>query len=155
MISIITGKINSHKTTKMIDHFENFQQGDGFVSLKFMKDHRVDHYEMMKLSTKERKVLMTHKDSLKENMILHTHIGPYVINQETISWVENEISQMIKQNVSPIYLDEIGKLELSHEGFHHILVNMIHSELDLILVVRDSMLHDVLEHYQMKDVHIL
>ena len=154
MIHIITGKINAFKTTTMIEHYEKDQQGDGFVSLKFMHEDKVDHYEIMKLSTKEKKILMIHQDSPLYLKPEEDHIGPYHLQKDAINWVKEEIKALIKQKKSPIYLDEIGQLELNHQGFHEVLVEMIQSSLDLIIVIRSYLLDDVIKAYQMKDVMI-
>ena len=156
MITIITGSINRGKTTKMIKHYQTHQKGDGFVSLKIMDIDHVNHYEAMKLSTQEKKVIMVHElDFLNKNQEETVKIGPYHLIFNAFSWIEDEIRKMIQKKVSPIYLDEIGMLELKGEGFHHILCEMLASKLDLILVVRESLCHDVVSTYQMKDVHFM
>lgn len=148
MIKIITGKINSGKTTKMIELYEQNQSGDGFVSLKFMNQDKVDHYEIMKLSTKEKKVLMIHHDSPLFTEPKEVFIGPYHLQDEAIHWVHKEIQEMIKKAVTPLYLDELGLLELENKGFHQTVIEMISSKLDLIFVVRSYLLDEIIKKYQ-------
>jgi len=156
MITIITGSINRGKTTKMIEHYHTHLKGDGFVSLKIMDIDHVNHYETMKLSTQEKKVIMVHElDYLNKDQEGTVKIGPYYLIYDAFSWVEDEIRKMIQKRTSPIYLDEIGMLELKGEGFHQILCEMLASDLDLILVVRESLRHDVVSTYQMKDVRFM
>ena len=155
MITIITGNINTRKTTKTIEHYERNHQGDGFVSLKLMTNDSVDHYEMIKLSTQEKKILMIHKQSILIDKFMSLDIGPYHVLKQTVLWVEEEIKQMIKMNVSPIYLDEIGVLELKNEGFHHILITLLEANLDLVLVVRDGLRQEVISKYHMKNICLL
>ena len=155
MITIITGNINSQKTTKMIEHYKQHHQGDGFVSLKVMREEGVDHYDIMKLSNHQKKVLMIHEQQFNNHQDSSILIGPYHVIKESILWVEDEIKEMIKRKISPIYLDEIGMLELKNEGFHRILTEMIHSKLDLVLVIRDKFRQEVISKYHMEDIFLV
>lgn len=155
MITIITGEINSGKTTKMIDHYHTHRQGDGFVSIKHMDHHHVSHYDIKKLSSDEKKILMMHELSLKNHQKQSLQVGPYHVFTDSIIWIEKDIKEMIQQKVSPIYLDEIGMLELNNEGFHDILLEMIASNLDLILVIRENLLQEVISAYQFKDISLI
>ena len=155
MIKIITGKINSGKTTKMIEAYEENHVGDGFVSLKFMHQDKVDHYEVMKLSTKEKKVLMIHHDSPLFVEPKDIVIGPYHLQDDAILWVEQEMSKMIKRGVTPLYLDELGLLELENHGFHQTVCEMISSKLDLIFVVRSYLLEEIIKKYKCDQAEII
>ena len=53
MIKIVTGKINQLKTTRLIKHYQENLLGDGYASIKYMNQQKVDHYELFRLSTKE------------------------------------------------------------------------------------------------------
>lgn len=149
MITIITGKINQYKTTQMIHLFEMNQKGDGFVSLKNMKDNQVNDYQAMKLSTQEKRTLLIHEQSNLDVCTPNIKVGPYMMCLSTLHWIENEISEMIKDLINPIYLDEIGLLELNNQGFHALLIELIKSNLDLILVVRSNLLDQVISKYHL------
>jgi nucleoside-triphosphatase THEP1 len=155
MITIVTGKINSGKTTAMIRHYHEHKRGDGFVSIKSMLDNHVDHYTIMRLSTGEEKLLMVHEKSHLFHEPSSMRIGPYHVMLEAIQWVEDEMKIMIETNISPLYLDEIGALELNHQGFHPLMMAMIHSSMDLILVVRESLFDEVVNMYHLKDIKII
>lgn len=148
MITIITGKINQHKTSKMLRLYEIDQKGDGFASIKTMRDSEVDFYQAMMLSTKEKKTLLIHENSKLEACYPNVKIGPYMMCMDTLHWVEHETRNMILDLKNPIYLDEIGLLELNDQGFHTLLVELIKSDLDLILVVRLNLLEQVIQKYR-------
>lgn len=155
MIKIITGKINSGKTTKMIEIYDQNHVGDGFVSLKFMNQDKVDHYEVMKLSTKKKKVLMIHHDSPLFVEPKDTVIGPYHLQDEAILWVQQEIKQMIRSGITPLYLDELGLLELDNKGFHQSVIDMISSHLDIVFVVRSYLLDEIIKKYACDQAEII
>lgn len=155
MITIVTGKINEGKTTKIKLMYHEDKKGDGFIAIKKMDGTNVHSFLATKLSTKEQKVLMLHKNYYSESFISAGKIGPYLINLFTLSWVEKSIEKMIKKRVEPIYLDEIGVLELDGYGYDRILKKLIDSKLDLIISTRTDLLEKIKEHYNLKDVKVI
>jgi nucleoside-triphosphatase THEP1 len=143
VVEIITGRINDFKTTKMKRRFEKDHQGDGFISLKHMKDNKVQYYEAMRLSTGEKRLLAQNEAWFKNDFTVRDRIGPYLFNAETMAWIEREIERMIETRISPIYFDEIGMLELSGKGFSAMLKHMVASKLDLVLVIRRDLIDHV------------
>jgi nucleoside-triphosphatase THEP1 len=155
MITIVTGKINEGKTTALKLMYHEDKKGDGFIAIKKMDGTNVHSFLATKLSTKEQKVLMLHKNYYSESFISAGKIGPYLINLFTLSWVETSIEKMIKKKVEPIYLDEVGMLELDGYGYDLILRKIIESNLDLIITTRSDLLEKVKEHYNLKDVKVI
>jgi len=85
MIKIVTGKINSKKTTRMMDLYLADHQGDGFISLKVMSDQKVYGYHAMKLSSREKRLLMVHKDFyLSEFFAIDQVVKHYQLKDITI-----------------------------------------------------------------------
>lgn len=76
MIKIVTGKINSQKTTRMMDLYLKDRKGDGFISQKIMNDQKVYGYHAMKLSSREKRLLMIHKDFYLSEFFCIEKIGP-------------------------------------------------------------------------------
>ncbi len=155
MITIVTGKINEGKTTALITHYHKHKKGDGFISEKKMVNQKVHSYTSIKLSTKEFKLFMLHEYYYSENFSNAGKIGPYFINLFTLDWIEKSIDQMIALKIEPIYLDEIGVLEIKGYGFHHIFRKMIDSKLDLIISAREDLVNTIIETFKLKDVKLL
>jgi nucleoside-triphosphatase THEP1 len=155
MVKIVTGKINSLKTTRMVELYKKNHLGDGFVSIKRMIGSKVKSYSVEKLSTGERRLLIIRDEFNDLNEEIAHHIGPYQIIKNTLEFVENEIFKMIKEKTEPIYLDEIGILESEGKAFSHILRAMLNSNLDIVISVRDELLDKIIEMYEIKDYVIL
>ncbi len=154
MIHIVTGKINSGKSTMINNIYKDNQVGDGFISVKQMIDDKVYGYEIMKLSDQTLKLLVIRDEFYKENKEIECQIGPYLFIKETINYIESEIKEMIHKGVSPIYLDEIGQLELYDQCFHKIFSEIIQSNTDCVITVRTDLLDEVIDKYNLKDVTI-
>ncbi|MFU8785859.1 MAG: nucleoside-triphosphatase [Candidatus Izemoplasmataceae bacterium] len=150
MVTIITGTINGYKTTKMHELYHLNKFGDGFLSIKKMIDDHVHSYNIMKLSTKETRLFIKHEQFFNNDFKIAFKLGPYLFNQEVFIWVHDEINHFIKNNVEPIYLDEIGLLELDNKGFHQTVLALITSNLNCVITVRKNLLKDIINHYNIE-----
>ncbi|MDD5293608.1 MAG: nucleoside-triphosphatase [Candidatus Izemoplasmatales bacterium] len=155
MVKIVTGKINSEKTSRMIQLFEHTGVGDGYVSIKRMIRDKVHSYEAMRLQTKARLPLIVRDEYVWETFPVACQIGPYLFNQDTLNQITRDIREMIERKIEPIYLDEIGLLELEGKGFDHVVKDMVRSGRDVVLCVREDLLERVLERYHVKDYEIV
>ncbi|HKL47508.1 MAG TPA: nucleoside-triphosphatase [Candidatus Izemoplasmatales bacterium] len=155
MITIVTGNINSLKTTRLKAHYDARQLGDGFLCLKTMMNDLVHHYDLYRLSTKEQFPFIIREDFYQNEKKIRYQMGPYLFYDQAFKRVEGSVEVMIKAGVSPIYLDEIGLLELKNQGFHHILMQLLHAAVDLCLVIRSDLLDKVIEKYQIEDYEIV
>ncbi|MBU1145820.1 MAG: hypothetical protein KJ971_08235 [Firmicutes bacterium] len=155
MVRIVTGKINSFKTTKMIELYKKIQKGDGFVSLKIMIKDKVHSYNALHLLTNETFPLIIRKEFNDSSKEVICQIGEYHFLKDTVLLIENTIEKMIKAKVSPIFLDEIGNLELQEKGFHQILKKMISSKLDLYLSIRADLVDEIIKKYNIEEFEII
>ncbi|MFA5466478.1 MAG: nucleoside-triphosphatase [Candidatus Izemoplasmatales bacterium] len=155
MVKILTGKINSMKTQRMLDLYKRDHRGDGFISIKHMIKDKVHSYEAMRLSTGERLPFIIRDEFVYQEFPISCQIGPYLFNQATIDKVTEAISIMVNDKISPIYLDEIGLLELEGKCFDHILRKMVASKLDLVLSMRVSLVEAIINKYQIDEYEII
>ena len=155
MVTIITGKINSGKSCTILKHYKENQLGDGYISVKRMHYDKVHGYDLLRLSDSSTKQFVIREDDLDSTKKISCQIGPYVFLEETLKEVESSIKEMIKNNVTPIYLDEIGQLELYDECFDHILTTILESNTDAIITVREDLIPKVLKKYNIKEPNII
>ena len=153
-VTIVTGKINSHKTTRFIAYHQK-HGGDGYASIKHMKDKNVLFYTFMKLSTKEtmKSIVHTKNDTTRFNV--YESMGPYIFDEEALKIVERDVLNMAKHGVNPIYLDEIGLLELNKKYFYHTIKKLQKYPIDLVLTVRAHLVDDIIKLFNFKDVTLI
>jgi nucleoside-triphosphatase THEP1 len=154
-VYLITGKINHQKTTKTIEIANKILSSDGFVSLKTMDQGNVVKFDVMKLSTKETKLLAMTKPYFNHQFNYTQELGPYVFNDEAFHWVENEMLMMINNHVKSLFLDEVGKLEIDGYGFYQTIIQMLYSERDCYFTIRDQFIPMFLEKFKIKSYQIL
>lgn len=147
MVYLVTGRIHSGKTTKMIELYQNHSEGDGFVALKTMVGNQVEKYDIMRLKTREIWPLAVSEKRIKPDFPVAFHIGPYHFRRDTMERIEVELREMIHQRIQPLFLDEIGELELTGSGYALILHEMIESGLTVYVSVREDLAERIITRF--------
>jgi len=155
MLNIVTGRINSSKTTKIADIFNTLKLGDGFISIKNMNDSIVHSYDALQLSTNEKKLLIIRDVYSNPNFVKCCQIGPYLFNKDTVKYIENTLRVLMENQVSPIFLDEIGLLELDDLCFHNVFIELLESDLELYVTIRKDLLTKVIEKYKIDKYNLI
>lgn len=149
MMILITGKQDSGKTTRLLTHYQNHLQGDGFALLKQMRGHDVLGFAAMRLTSGETHPFLTHQ---KEGIAIEhaMKIGPYLVDEDMYQKMIETFEAMIDQRIQPIYIDEIGRWELSGQGFDSIIKKSLQASLDLVCTVRDEFIDQVIKRYHIE-----
>jgi nucleoside-triphosphatase THEP1 len=155
MVKIVTGRINSFKSTRLESYYKENQLGDGFIAKKIMKDSLVYGYNLQRLSTGEEIPFIIRDIYLDESNEIIYKLGPYCFYKRAFIYLDKMIDEFIKNRISPVYLDEIGVLELNGQGFDQIINRLIQEDIDLCLVVRSDLLDKVCERYGFNEVEII
>ena len=155
MLNIVTGKINSGKTTKIFNIYNENKIGDGFISVKNMDGSNVHSYDILRLSSNIKKVFVLHEKYISDNQKIACKIGPYSFLDDTLKYIESELAKLITARIAPIYLDEIGLLELDNQCFYQIFKELLQSGLDVYVVIREDLIQQIIEKYEIKQYKII
>ncbi len=155
MITLITGPIHSGKTTKLIEEFRKCLNGDGFASVKVMKNNVVEGFDLMRLSTGSKIPLARKRTNILSEWTQCCSYGPYSFSEEAVSTVHRELEKMLKDRSTVIFLDEIGSLELGDMCFHEAVVKIVSCEADAVFTLRDTNLQDVIGKYGLENIKII
>ncbi len=155
MIHIVTGKINSNKTTKLLEMYQKNPVGDGFLSIKVMDNNKVLHYDLLELSTNISTTFIVHTKHDSTHFERSIPLGPYIFDLDQRDIVNNKIQTLLEERVEPIYLDEIGILEVRGLYFYDIVKELVESGLEVYITVRDSLVEDVLKTFDIKEYEII
>jgi len=150
-IFIITGPVQSGKTTFLMDLFKDRLDTDGFLCPDF--DNRRFFFD---LDTKELKEFEVSDESAPTDL---TRIGKFVFRSEIFRTAKMKIENARHKVKSFFIVDEIGKLELKDQGLEPELYKLLHSQslvnTILILVVRDYLLEAVIKKYDLNTDEII
>lgn len=154
MVNIVTGPINSGKTTKMIG-IHNDIGGDGIVSKKLMDVCDVIGFNLIRLTTGEEVPFIRRTDRKIVGWNECCRLGPYTVSAEAVSWAVDFIRMYIRKEEGPVYLDEIGALEINDKCFHDVLKEILESGAETYITVRDGNLEVVKEKFGITGARII
>ena len=155
MINIICGKKNRGKTAKIESIYAEEKQGDGFITRKIFRGPTFCGYKITRLSTGE-----SMAQSLKSELFpsgevpLYTR-GPFAFFREGFAFADQIINEIILNRTSPVFIDEIGPLELQGKGHHECFKKIIQTERTIYFTVRDWCLDEVISFYSMRKYSII
>jgi nucleoside-triphosphatase THEP1 len=154
MIYIITGEINQGKTEKALSIY-NLTRGDGFITRKILKNNTFYGYEIVRLSSSESIPLAFKSGStpLMWDEIFTT--GSFSFSKKAFAFAESIAEEIIEGDANPVFIDEIGPLELEGKGFVTILNKLLLTDKDIYITVRKSCLEDVIALFKLKRYEII
>lgn len=149
-IFIVTGKIKTGKTTRLMKWVNSQNNIDGI--LQPVVDGKRYLYHIKSRTLKQFETDSGH------NII---SIGNYKFFISSFEWAKNIIDNACRENLSTLIIDEIGPLELKGSGLEPVISKILREkhnlQCDLIFVVREEILDKFLEHYNLstKEYEIL
>jgi nucleoside-triphosphatase THEP1 len=118
--------------------------------------HDIVHgYDLLQLSDNSTRPFVMHERFFRgDKNNIACQIGPYLFRQDILSDIEAMILLSIEQGISPIYLDEIGVLELQGQCFASILKTIVKHDVEAYITVREDLVEDVISTFKITNYHI-
>ena len=152
MITIFSKPIHSGKTTELLNWSKEHNNSAGIL----MPDIDGQRY-FFDIKTQQNFIAQCNQVENEEQKILS--IGKYFFYEDAFEKANQIIIKSINSKYQTIIIDEVGKLELQEKGFHlsikFILQNYATTKKNLLLVIRDSLLKEVIEFYKLKDYQVI
>ncbi len=145
MIFIITGDIQTGKTTTLFEHTKSLNNCGGFLC-PTVNGKR--HFYNLDTQVS----LQFELGSTNENSI---EVGRFIFDKNAFSLSSEWALNHYKTNhIHNIVIDEIGKLELRKDGFYDLtkkLVSLDWTNKNLILVIRYFLLNEIIQFFKIPD----
>lgn len=156
MIYILTGPINTGKTSWLIDDFKKRSHADGFACRKVRVNGEHIGYELVHLKTGEtcqfiRKIAHIPED-WNEAFRLGVH---YSFNKEGAAFAQKITDEALNSKIDFFYLDEVAHLELKGQGFADILKRVLAARIDMLLVVREALVEKITKTFGIKEYEVI
>jgi nucleoside-triphosphatase THEP1 len=156
MVKIITGPINTGKTSWLVNDFKSKKHADGFACKKVKVNDEHIGYELVHLATGETCQFIRKINHIPEGWNEAFRLGMhYTFNKEGFNFAEKICDKALKNKVSCFYLDEVAHLELKDQGFAEILKRILDAKIDLVLVVREALVEKICEKFGIKEYEII
>jgi len=151
-IFIISGPVHSGKTTRLLSWLKNKNNLYGILS-PVIEGKRY----LLDINSNEKRMLEVAGNEDKKDIIA---VGKYKFYKSVFEWGCEIIANSIEENPEWIVIDEVGPLELQGEGLAK-AVNKVFSHqnilvrTNLVLLVRDYLQTDLLNHYNLTEKDII
>lgn len=150
MVYILTGEIQQGKTSSLKEWIKTHPSVAGILSPSIRGEKFLEQ-----ISTSIQRPLgqpISVEDSL--------FIGRYRLSKAAFAWGKDILKSELELNKEWFILDELGPLELKNEGFEPIFSNCILPQLKIasrhtLLVVRNRLVCDVIEKYELRGASII
>ena len=147
-IYILTGPVKSGKSTKLLDWVRDQSDASGILSL-FIDSKK----HLYSISDNKKKCLET---SNKGDVL----VGRYMFDSKVFEWAQKKLIGELQNANHYLIIDEVGYLELKGEGLEPMLSKTIKTieerdDITLLLVVRESLVNQVIEHYKLYNTKII
>jgi nucleoside-triphosphatase THEP1 len=142
---ILSGPVGSGKSTALMDWIKS-NAACGFVT------PTVDNKKMLyNIST-----AAFHAYEIEEGEEEGISIGKYFLSRKAFLVADKIAANAIKSGCKCFVLDEVGKLELNEQGHYQSLLNLIkYFKGALLLVVREQLVNEVIQKFQLMDCVII
>lgn len=148
MIYIISGPINTGKTSWLLQDFKKYPDSDGFACRKVRENGEHIGYELVHLKSGETCQFIRKIEHIPENWNEGFRLGcHYSFNCEGLSFADKIAENALSNGIQRFYLDEVAHLELRGEGFSEILKKLVAAKIDLVLVVREALVEKLTQAY--------
>lgn len=152
MVYIIKGEINQGKTQEILSIYNRDKQGDGFVSKKiFINQTDFTGYEIVRLSTDEKMPLAYKSQYVPPHWDEIYRRGPFSFSKAAFVFAEHIIDDIIDRHIDPVFIDEIGPLELDGNGFFAVLEKILRTQKDVYITVRNHCVNEVINKFNIRD----
>ena len=156
MIYILTGTIRSGKTTALQKWLANRTDVTGLLCPDSINGNR---YFLKIKSNKEIKLEVEFDSEVSKEEIID--IGNFRFLKSAFDEANDYLLSVAKKpEQAYLIIDELGKLELKNTGLHAaakriIIQHEMSTSYHLLLVIRESLLNEIIEHYSISNYKVL
>ncbi len=123
----------------------------GFCCPKQWEDGRHTGYDIQDIATGETAPFAVRTAEKPATWHEADTIGEWSFCEKGFRFAETVIREAWERNRHPIFLDEIGPLELQDRGFAPLLRKLLVGPTPLYIVVRDTLVDDVIRHFELNN----
>ncbi len=152
---MVSGPKGGAKTRRLEEIYRQDGRGDGFISEAVERNGETVGYTLRRL--RDGRVVpfavpAEAPPSGWEEAFTHGH---WSFSSAGMALAAAVVEEAVAAGVGPIYIDEIGKLELRGGGFSHLLRRLIDAGIDLVIAVRSVNVDPVVETFEITDYRVI
>lgn len=150
MIYIICGEANQGKTAKIKSIYTEQFKGDGFITEKILSNSFFCGYKLTRLSSGESETLSLKTEFFPLNDTPLYTKGSFSFYADGFNFASSIIDDIINNNISPVFIDEIGPLELAGKGYYDSFKKILKTDKTIYITVRTRCVEDIISFFPLK-----
>ncbi len=154
MLTIVKGTVDSGKSTRLAQ-MQRMLGGDGFVASKVLDGDTLSGYRLERLAQYESIHLACALDCLPEPWEEECRCGRFSFNRAAFQWGKGLIAELLESRVSPLFIDEVGYLELAGKGWAASVEQCLRAECDTVIAVRSPLVQDIIAKFGAKEFQVV
>ena len=154
MVNIITGNVNQGKTGYMRSLYEK-TGGDGFICIKVFDKNSFCGYDLVRLTTGESVPFARKIDAIPGDWDEIYRFGIFSFSSHAFTIANRIITEIIKDGVEPIFIDEIGPLEIvKQKGFYELLKQVLKLNQEVYISIRNELIDKLIKDFKINEPRI-
>lgn len=154
MIHLITGAVNQGKSTGLLEIYRRLGTGDGFYNRRILQGNETIGQAIIHMATGASCVLAYDDRFVPVGWRAACHYGPFSFSREGLDFGCQILETALDNGITPVFIDEIGPLELAGKGFDAIMARVVQQATDVYVVMRESCIGEVIRKYGLEQYEV-
>lgn len=150
MITIITGDKNVGKTSYLEAWYDREKRGVGFCSRKVWHGETCEGYDLVFFPAGGSRPLMRVKEKPASGSSSRFQVDPAAVLRAE-QWMRSHPWS----RTAPVWIDEIGRLELEGKGFDSLFRRVLAERREIRVVFRKQVLKDLIAQYGLRGYRLI
>ena len=155
LIHLVTGGIGRGKSHRLRQIYERLGRGDGFVNRRVFSGGQTAGQDLVRLPTGESRPFTRREGFIPDGWDERCRYEHYSFSGNGIRFAEDIILEAVRNNRFPLFIDEIGPLELRGEGLAASFLRACRAGQDLYVAVRAACLPEVVNVFNLVHYEII
>jgi nucleoside-triphosphatase THEP1 len=169
MIHLITGAVNQGKTTYLLGIYRALQSGDGFYNRKIYHGNSFAGQKIVHLATGENRLFSLREGFIPEQVRFTSgrerftpedwdeecRYDTFRFSRDGLNFGREIVRNALTHHREPIFIDEIGPLELAGQGFCEIFSVLVTTSMEVYVAVRKNCLLEVIHKFSIMKFQII
>ena len=155
---IITGSVNSGKTTYLSDNLTNLYQTkvDGFICKKTFSDSN-NHtgYNLIHINSDKSCPIIRTLENIPSDWNEYAKNPRFSFSSDGFNFGMNILNSALNNKIESFIIDEVAHLEKRNKGFSLLIRKALAHNMRLTLIMRESLIDEIKSVYNLQNIEII
>jgi nucleoside-triphosphatase THEP1 len=147
MVHLISGAVHQGKSTYMLNLYRSLQQGDGFYNRHIFREGHLVGQEIVHLTTGASRPFSYRDGFIPKDWDEECRYDAFSFSGAGLDFGREILINAYQNHMEPLFVDEIGPLELAGKGFDRVVTALLPKVADWYVVVRRNCVEEVITRF--------